>query len=150
MLSRPPAARPSCPEARSNTVDGSEIGANATRMSSNKPKPPLEAKAEARDALLDNAHLIQAFAEENPLGLDETTLQDVRGWQHFLRDTFFVERDLRKHTVFLREGTEPRAYGVLGLTELTNLMGCYAMLAFNVNTFGVELPADRTEDALPI
>ena len=41
-------------------------------------------------------------------------------------------------------------FGVLGLTELTNLMGCYAMLAFNVNAFGVELPADRTEEALPI
>ena len=41
-------------------------------------------------------------------------------------------------------------FGVLGLTELTTLMGCYAMLAFNVNAFGVELPADRTEEALPI
>jgi len=41
-------------------------------------------------------------------------------------------------------------FGVLGLTELTNLLGCYAMLAFNVNAFGVELPAERTEDALPI
>jgi 4-carboxymuconolactone decarboxylase len=41
-------------------------------------------------------------------------------------------------------------FGVLGLTELTNLMGCYAMLAFNVNAFGVELPAERTEEALPV
>ena len=41
-------------------------------------------------------------------------------------------------------------FGVVGLTELTNLMGCYAMLAFNVNAFGVELPAERTEEALPI
>ena len=41
-------------------------------------------------------------------------------------------------------------FGVLGLTELTNLMGCYAMLAFNVNAFGVELPAERTEEALPL
>ena len=41
-------------------------------------------------------------------------------------------------------------FGVLGLTELTNLWGCYAMLAFNVNAFGVELPPERTEEALPI
>ena len=41
-------------------------------------------------------------------------------------------------------------FGVLGLTELTNLMGCYAMLAFHVNAFGVELPTERTEKALPI
>jgi 4-carboxymuconolactone decarboxylase len=41
-------------------------------------------------------------------------------------------------------------FGVHGLTELTNLMGCYALLAFNVNAFGVELPAERTEAPLPI
>ncbi len=41
-------------------------------------------------------------------------------------------------------------FGVQGLTELTTLMGCYAMLAFNVNAFGVELPAERTEEALPV
>ena len=41
-------------------------------------------------------------------------------------------------------------FGVLGLTELTNLLGCYAMLAFNVNAFGVELPVEGTEEALPI
>ena len=41
-------------------------------------------------------------------------------------------------------------FGVPGVTELTTLMGCYAMLAFNVNAFGVELPAERTEEALPV
>ena len=41
-------------------------------------------------------------------------------------------------------------FGINGATELTTLMGCYAMLAFNVNAFGVELPEDRTEEALPI
>ena len=41
-------------------------------------------------------------------------------------------------------------FGIPGATELTTLMGCYSMLAFNVNAFGVELPEDRTEEALPI
>lgn len=41
-------------------------------------------------------------------------------------------------------------FGVNGATELTTLMGCYAMLAFNVNAFGVELPDDRTEEPLPV
>ena len=40
--------------------------------------------------------------------------------------------------------------GAQGLVELTTLLGCYSMLAFNVNAFGVELPAERTEEALPI
>ncbi len=41
-------------------------------------------------------------------------------------------------------------FGVSGTTELTTLMGCYSMLAFNVNAFGVELPEERTEEPLPI
>ena len=41
-------------------------------------------------------------------------------------------------------------FGVRGLTELTNLMGYYALLAFNINAFEVELPAERTEPALPV
>ena len=41
-------------------------------------------------------------------------------------------------------------FGAQGLVELTTLLGCYSMLAFNVNAFGVELPAERNEEALPI
>ena len=41
-------------------------------------------------------------------------------------------------------------FGVRGLTELTSLMGYYAMLAFNVNAFEEELPAELTEPVLPV
>jgi 4-carboxymuconolactone decarboxylase len=41
-------------------------------------------------------------------------------------------------------------FGVRGVTELTNLMGYYALLAFNINAFEVDLPADRTEKPLPV
>jgi 4-carboxymuconolactone decarboxylase len=41
-------------------------------------------------------------------------------------------------------------FGVRGLVELTNLMGYYALLAFNVNAFGVELPHETSEAPLPI
>ncbi len=41
-------------------------------------------------------------------------------------------------------------FGVRGLTELTNLMGYYALLAFNINAFEVEVPAERTEPVLPV
>ena len=41
-------------------------------------------------------------------------------------------------------------FGVTGATELTTLMGCYSMLAFNVNAFGVELPTELTEAPLPV
>ena len=41
-------------------------------------------------------------------------------------------------------------FGTNGATELTTLMGCYSMLAFNVNAFGVELPDNITEKPLPV
>ena len=41
-------------------------------------------------------------------------------------------------------------FGTRGLTELSSLMGFYAMLAFNLNAFEVELPSERTEQVLPI
>ena len=47
-------------------------------------------------------------------------------------------------------GSAMAQFGIRGLTELTNLMGYYAMLAFNVNAFGADLPPDRTEPELPI
>ena len=41
-------------------------------------------------------------------------------------------------------------FGVRGLAELTSLMGYYALLAFNINAFGVEIPEERAEEALPV
>ena len=41
-------------------------------------------------------------------------------------------------------------FGAQGLTELTTLMGYYALLAFNANAFEIDLPAERTEPVLPI
>jgi len=41
-------------------------------------------------------------------------------------------------------------FGVQGLVELTNLMGYYALLAFNINAFGVGLPVAISEAPLPI
>jgi len=43
-----------------------------------------------------------------------------------------------------------RQFGRHGLTELTTLMGYYALLAFNANTFAIDLPANRTEAVLPV
>ncbi len=41
-------------------------------------------------------------------------------------------------------------FGVRGLVELTNLMGYYSSLAFNINAFDVGLPAAITEKPLPV
>ena len=41
-------------------------------------------------------------------------------------------------------------FGTQGLVELVTLMGYYALLAFNANTFAIDLPAERSEAVLPI
>ena len=41
-------------------------------------------------------------------------------------------------------------FGAQGLTELTTLMGYYALLAFNANAFAIDLPAERTEPLSPL
>ena len=41
-------------------------------------------------------------------------------------------------------------FGAQGVTELTTFLGCYTMLAFNVNAFEVGLPTERTEQTLPV
>ena len=41
-------------------------------------------------------------------------------------------------------------FGVRGLVELTNLMGYYSSLAFNINAFDVGLPDNLTEVPLPV
>lgn len=41
-------------------------------------------------------------------------------------------------------------FGVRGLLELTNLMGYYSLLAFNLNAFEVGIPTESTEPPLPV
>jgi 4-carboxymuconolactone decarboxylase len=41
-------------------------------------------------------------------------------------------------------------FGPQGLTELVTLMGYYGLLAFNANTFAIDLPSERPEAVLPV
>jgi len=41
-------------------------------------------------------------------------------------------------------------FGQRGMMTLTNLIACYAVLAYNMNTYEVEAPAHPTEKALPV
>ena len=40
-------------------------------------------------------------------------------------------------------------FGQRGVMTLTNLIACYAVLAYNMNTYELEAPAHATEPALP-
>ena len=41
-------------------------------------------------------------------------------------------------------------FGQRGMMTLTNLIACYAVLAYNMNTYEVEAPTHSTERALPV
>ena len=41
-------------------------------------------------------------------------------------------------------------FGQRGTMALTNLVACYAVLAYNMNTYELEAPAHATEKALPV
>jgi 4-carboxymuconolactone decarboxylase len=41
-------------------------------------------------------------------------------------------------------------FGQRGTMTLTNLIACYAVLAYNMNTYELEAPAHPTEKALPV
>ena len=78
---------------------------------------PNEAKAEARNHLLNNIQLIKDYMEENPDGFRERELGYMSDWSLFMQGDFLAVQDLKKYTVFLPADDSTKAYGVLGLTD---------------------------------
>ena len=75
---------------------------------------PVEEKLEVRAALYGNPGLIDEYVQANPDRLSEEELAIVSKWKHFVKGEFYIERYLKKYTVFIRKDT---VYGVLGLHE---------------------------------
>lgn len=86
-------------------------------VASYKQDCSFEGKAQVRDALYDNPHLIKQFVQKNPQGLSLEELAIVLGWQRFLRGEFFIERLLKKYAIFIPMGEDKQVYGVLGLYQ---------------------------------
>jgi hypothetical protein len=78
---------------------------------------PNEAKAQARNHLLNNIQLIRDYTEENPDGFRERELGYMSDWSLFIQGDFFAVQDLKKYMVFLPADDSTKAYGVLGLTD---------------------------------
>jgi hypothetical protein len=75
------------------------------------------ARMEARDALLDHISLIRDFVEENPGDFHEQELGLAVQWEHFVRGSFIIERNLKEFTIFLDDKEPAKVYGVLSLSE---------------------------------
>ena len=76
-----------------------------------------ETRAGARDKLLSNITLIDDFVHTNPYQFPERDLSHLLKLKHFISGKFFIERDLKNYTIFLKDDEPPKAYGVFGLTD---------------------------------
>lgn len=70
-----------------------------------------------RDALWDDSKLLETFAQENPARLSERDLSVARSWRWHVKDTFFVIKHLKKHSIFVASNSgKSKVYTVLGLS----------------------------------
>jgi len=97
--------------------------------------------ASARQAGIDD-HIVDNIRDKKPLtdlAPDELTVVNFT-------------RELLQH----RKVSQPtfdaaiQRFGQRGMMTLTNLVACYAVLAYNMNTYELEAPTHSTEKALPI
>ena len=92
-------------------------------------------KAGIRDDIVDNIRERRPLTNLDP---DEQTAVD------FTRE-LLQNRKVSRATF---EAATAR-FGQRGTMTLTNLIACYAVLAYNMNTYELEAPAHPTEKALP-
>ncbi|MEM9092492.1 MAG: hypothetical protein AAGC93_27645 [Cyanobacteria bacterium P01_F01_bin.53] len=75
----------------------------------------VENKAAVRDYLFSHIELIDQFIQDNPENLNDEEIAIVSGWKTFVYSDFFIERMLKKHSIFIDD--EDNVYGVLGITD---------------------------------
>ena len=85
---------------------------------------PIDDVLRLRNALWADDDLLDRFVAENPAGLQPAELDQVANWDRRLAGSFFVERHLRKYSVFFSTTEPVHAYGVVGLVSpLNELVG---------------------------
>lgn len=76
---------------------------------------PVENKVKVREALYNDPTFIDQFVQENPQQFADEKLAIVASWKHFIADNFYIERILKKYTIFI-SGSD-KVYGVWGLQD---------------------------------
>jgi 4-carboxymuconolactone decarboxylase len=92
-------------------------------------------QAGVRDDIVDNLRAKRTLTNLAP---DEQTVVDFT-------------RELLQHRKVSQSTFDAASarFGQRGTMTLTNLVACYAVLAYNMNTYELEAPAHATEPALP-
>ena len=78
----------------------------------------MEDKVKVRDYLFAHPELIDQFVQNNPADLEPDHLAIVAGWKNFIQGDFFIERLLKKYSIFIDD--KDNVYGVLSLTDSLN------------------------------
>ena len=75
----------------------------------------MEDKIKVRDYLFAHPELIDQFVQNNPADLEPDNLAIVAGWKNFVYGDFFIERLLKKYSIFIDD--KDNVYAVLSLTD---------------------------------
>ncbi|VVB89235.1 Uncharacterised protein [uncultured archaeon] len=67
--------------------------------------------------LFSNIELIDSFGSENPFNFNREELDIVRSWKNYVKDRFLIVAHLKDYSVFMTNGEDQKAYGVLGLID---------------------------------
>jgi hypothetical protein len=74
-------------------------------------------KLEVRNQVYEHPEVFNEFVAQNPAQLTDDELAIVRSWKQFVKGDFFIERYLKKYSIWIGGGTPARVYGVLGITD---------------------------------
>ena len=88
-------------------------------------------KVEVRKALYENLDLIDSFVHGNPQNFSKENLSIISSWKDYIGGDFYIERFLKKYTVFIQED---KVYGVLGLQQGIDELSHRTNLPLYVNT----------------
>ena len=92
-----------------------------------------EHKVEIRKALYENIELIDSFVQENPQNFSKENLSIITSWKNYIEGDFYIERFLKRYTVFIDENN--KVYGVFGLQQGFDELIHRSNLPLYVNTF---------------
>lgn len=91
-------------------------------------------KLEVRDKLFEQRELIDKFVAENPQKLPDEHLQIVQLWTKAVYGDFYIERMLKRYTVFISTDNDHKVYAVWGLVDDFDEMIHKSHLPFLVKT----------------
>lgn len=72
------------------------------------------ARLPIRNAVWEHPEVIAQFLADNPMTLGPEDRAIVAGWKKFIKGTFYIERMLKKYTIFIKGKT---VYGVMALFD---------------------------------